>query len=73
MVNVAFACFLGDKIPQVTDFDLTNAVDTTESLLEPIGIPRQVVIDHQVRALQVHAFTRGVGGNEHADVGIRTE
>src|SRR5690242_6558013 len=40
---------------------LAYAVDSSETLLQPIGIPREVIIHHQVRtALKVHAFASGI-------------
>src|SRR6185437_8183582 len=64
LIDVAFSGLLRDKVPEVTDLRLTNAMDAAEALLEPIGIPWQVVVHHQVRTLQVDTFTRGVGGEE---------
>ena len=46
MVDVAFACFFCDKVPQMADFDLSDTVNTTESLLQAIWIPGEVIIDH---------------------------
>ena len=63
VVNIPFASFLGNQIPEVANLGLTDSVDSPESLLDPVGIPRQVVIHHQVCALQVDAFARGVRGN----------
>jgi len=48
----------------VTDFRLSDAVDAAEALFEAVGVPGQVVVDHQVSALQVDALTGGVGGHE---------
>ena len=46
----------------MTNLFLTDAVDPTETLLDPIGVPRQVIIDHQVRPLKVDAFACCIGG-----------
>ena len=73
MIDVALAGLLGDEIPEVADLGLADAVDAPEALFEPVGIPRQVVVDHQVGVLEVHAFAGGVGGDEHADLGIGAE
>ena len=43
---------------------LTNAVNAAESLFDAVGIPRKVVVNHQVRSLQVYAFTGGVCGQQ---------
>ena len=49
---------------------LADTVDTPEALFEAVGVPRQIVVHHQVGVLQVDAFTGGIGGHHHADVGI---
>ena len=67
MIDLAFARILGHEIPQVADFGLADAVDTAEALLQAVRIPGQVVVDHQVGALQVDAFAGGVGGDEDFD------
>jgi hypothetical protein len=36
-------------------------MDTAKALFEPVRVPRQVIVDHQMRALQVDTFTCGVG------------
>ncbi|HLT37652.1 MAG TPA: hypothetical protein VK034_15270, partial [Enhygromyxa sp.] len=54
----------------MTDLLLTDSVDSAEALLEPVGVPRQVIVDHQVRALKVDAFAGGVVGDEHEHVGV---
>ena len=59
----ALAGAVGDQVPQVADLGLADAVDAAESLLDPVRVPRQVVVDHQVRALQVEALAGGVGGD----------
>ena len=51
--HVALASTLGHHIPQVAHLPLADAVDSAESLLDPIRIPRQVIVDHQMRALKV--------------------
>ena len=49
----------------MADLLLTNPVDAPEALLQPVGVPGQVVVHHQVRPLQVHALTRSVVGQQH--------
>jgi hypothetical protein len=73
VVDVAFAGLVGDEVPEVADLGLADAVDAAEALLEPVGVPRQVVVDHQVRALEVDAFAGGVGGEQHLDVWVVAE
>ena len=72
-VDVAFARLLGDQVPEVADLGLADAVDAAEPLLEAVRVPRQVVVDHQVGALEVDALARGVGGEQHLHVGIVLE
>jgi hypothetical protein len=56
---------VGDEVPQVARALLADAVDAAEALLDPVGVPRQVVVDHQVGDLEVDALAGGVGGDEH--------
>ena len=44
---------------------LAVAVDAPDPLLEPDGVPRDVVVDHQRAELKVDAFARGLRGDEH--------
>ena len=48
-------------------------MDAAEALFEAVRIPRQVVVDHQVGVLEVHAFAGGIGGDQHADFGVGAE
>ena len=63
-VDIAFAGFVRHQIPEVADFGLADAVNAPEPLFQPVRVPRQVVIDHQMRALQVDAFACRVGGQQ---------
>ena len=40
-----------DQIPQVAHLGLPDAVDSPEALLQSVWIPRQVIVNHQVRSL----------------------
>ena len=64
-IDVAFAGLLGHQVPEVADLGLADAVDAAEALLEAVGVPGQVVVDHQVGALEVDALAGGVGGEQH--------
>jgi len=57
----------------VAHLGLADAVDAAEPLLEAVRVPGQVVIDHQVGALEVDTFTRGVRGQQHPHFGIVLE
>ena len=48
----------------MADVFLANAMDAAKALLDAVGVPGQVIVDHQVRALQVDAFARRVGGEQ---------
>ena len=70
VIHVALSGFLGNEIPQVADFVLSDAVDTSEALFHPVGIPGEVVVDHQVGVLEVHTFPSCVCCHKHADISI---
>ena len=42
---------------------LAVPVATTDALLDPLRVPRQVVVHHERAELEVHAFRGGLGGN----------
>ena len=72
-VDVALAGLLGHQVPQVADLGLADAVDAAEALLDAVGVPRQVVVHHQVGALQVDALAGRVGGQQHLHLGVVLE
>ena len=47
-VDVALAGFLGDEVPEVADLRMADAVNPPEALLQPVRVPGQVVVDHQM-------------------------
>ena len=49
----------------MADLGLADAVDAPEALLQPVRVPGEVVVDHQVRALQIDALARGVRRQQH--------
>ena len=57
----------------MTHLGLADAVDAPEALLQAVGVPRQVVVDHEVGALQVDTLAGGVGRHEDAHVGVLLE
>ncbi len=73
VIDLALAGLLGDEVPEMADLRLADAVDAPEALFEAVGVPRQVVVDHEVGVLEVHAFAGGVGGDQHADFGVGAE
>ena len=54
----------------MADLGLADAVDAAEALLEPVRVPGQVVVDHQVGALQVDAFASRIGRQQDLDLGV---
>lgn len=64
-VNIALARLLGDKVPQVAHFSLTDAVNAAKALLDPVRVPGEVIVDHQMGALQVDPLPCRVRGNEN--------
>ena len=72
-IHVTLPGFERHEIPQVADFCLADTVDAAKALLQAIGIPRQVVVHHQVGALKVDALPRSVRGEQHLDIGVVKE
>ena len=68
--DLALAGVVGDEVPQPADLLLADAVDAAEALLDAVRVPRQVVVDHQVRGLEVEALAGGVGGEQDLAVGV---
>src|SRR5277367_6319366 len=57
----------------MADICLADTVDASKSLFEPIWIPRQVIIHHQVRSLEINTFARRVRGNQYLSVYVLFE
>ncbi len=58
----------------MTHLRLADPVYATEALLQPVRVPWQVVVDHQVgAALQIDALSSGIVCNEDAHVWIIVE
>ena len=47
----------------MANLGLANPVDTTETLLNLVRVPRQVIVDHEVSALKVYTFACGIIGD----------
>src|SRR5690606_25284628 len=71
--DVAFAGAFGDEVPEAAHLCLADAVDAAEALLDAVRVPWEVVVDDEVRGLEVQAFAGGVGGEEDAGVGVLGE
>ena len=57
----------------MANLGLADAVDASEPLFDPVGVPRQVIVHHQVGALEVDALASGVGGQKDLHLGIVLE
>src|SRR5208283_1040342 len=55
-VNIPFAGLFCHQVPEMTHFGLAYAVDAAETLLNTVGVPWEVIVDHQVSALEVDAL-----------------
>ena len=71
--DLALAGVVGDEVPQAADLLLADAVDAPEALLDPVRVPRQVVVDHQVRDLEVQALPGSVGREQNLEGGVARE
>ncbi len=57
----------------MTHFRLADAVNPAEPLLQSVGIPGQIVVHHQVGALEVDAFAGRIRGEQHLHVRVVAE
>ena len=57
----------------MADFLLADAVDATEALFQFVGVPGQIVVDHEVGALEVDALAGGVVGDHDEDILVVNE
>src|SRR5581483_7288059 len=61
-VDVPLAGLLGEQVPEMADLGLAYAVDSAKALLQAVWVPWQIVVHHQVGALEIDAFARRIGG-----------
>jgi hypothetical protein len=66
-VDVTLAGPVSDEVPEVAGLGLADPVDPSEPLLDAIGVPRQVVVDHEVGALEIDPLPCRVGRDEDHD------
>jgi hypothetical protein len=57
----------------MADLGLADTMDATEALLQPIGVPRQVIVNHQVGALEIDALAGSVSGEQYLHLGVMLE
>src|SRR5690606_29587455 len=72
-VNLALTRVRRNQVPEVANLGLADTVDTAETLLDLVRIPGQVVVDHEMSALQVHALARSVVRDQHKQVFVLHE
>src|SRR5690606_9698467 len=53
-IDFALARVRSDEVPEMADLGLTDAVNSAEPLLDLVRVPRKVIVDHEVAALQVY-------------------
>ena len=71
--DLPFSRFFRDKVPEMADLRLSDTMDTTEALFQTIWIPWQIVVNHEMRTLEVDPFTSRIGGDQNARVFILLE
>ena len=64
MQDAPFAGVRRDEVEDQAVLLLAVAVDAAHALLQPDGVPGDVVVDHQPAELQVDAFAGGFGGDQ---------
>ncbi len=69
-IYLAFASLLSHQVPEVTNFRLPDAMDPAKPLLDPVRVPGQVVVHHQVCPLEVDTLPRRVGRHQDLHLGI---
>src|SRR5690606_30221295 len=57
----------------MADLGLANSMNPAEPLLDLVGVPRQIVVDHQMAALKVHTFASSIVCNQDQHVAILHE
>ena len=63
----------GDEIPKMADLALTNAMDSSKTLFQPVWIPGQIIIDHEMRPLKIDAIASGIGCEKYKNVRVARE
>src|SRR5205814_2082985 len=69
----ALARVIRHEVPKVTHLSLADPVDSSEALLDAIRVPGKVVVDHEVRPLEVDTLPGRVGRDEHEHVFVLDE
>ena len=57
----------------MADLSLANAMDAPEALFQTVWVPWQVIIYHQVGALEVDTFAGGIRRQQHLDFRVVPE
>ncbi len=65
--------FRSYQIPQVANLRLADTMDASKTLLQAVRVPRQVIVYHQMRSLQVDPFTGGIRRDQDANANVLLE
>ena len=55
----------------MADLGLPDAVDPTKALLNAVGVPREVVVDEEIRSLEVDALASRIRGDQEGHIWSR--
>ena len=69
-IDRTLAGVLRYQVPEMTDLGLADPVDAPETLFQAVRVPGQVVVDHQVGALEVHSLPGGVVRHHDDHLGV---
>ena len=72
-IHIPFPGLLSHHVPEMTHLGLADTMDASETLLDAVGIPGEVIVDHQVCTLKVDAFPRCVCGHQDLNVFVLLE
>jgi hypothetical protein len=74
LVHLTLARIRGDEVPEVAYLGLSDTMNAPEALLDFVGVPREIVVDHQVGApLEVHPLASGIVRDQESDRRVRVE
>ena len=60
----------GHEVEDQAVFGLAVAVDAPHALLQPVRVPRDVIVEEDVADLEIDALAGGLSGHQHLDVAI---
>src|SRR5262249_42607590 len=71
--HFAFPGLDRDQVPHMAHLGLPDSVDASEALLDPIRVPREVVIAEEMGLLEVHPLRGSVGRHQHVHIRVLAE